>query len=367
MGGEQFQAFAGVARRAPDFIGEGLQFNRTRPGPGFCQRTIQRIETQFEGLGQCPQHTRLRPSPVATGNSQQGQQGIDTQTPGRRLAEDVQAIADLRLFQVTQIGVQARQPDRRIGIAVEVFIQLQFAVDVAVAYQLQNVPLQLPGAARIEQLRVVIFVGQQLEVAQRPVGFCAGQRRHQVIDDHRLGTALGLGALTRIVDDKRIDVRQRPEQCIRPAILRQTDALARQPFEVAVLADVNHPVGAIGVAQPEIECNIAVRRHQVRVMVDRTGIDLISPRRLNADKGQAETQPGNHHPPAAEHWIGFGAAPAFQHGLAVGFGERVEHQTVVVQCQALMARSLVEGVEVVADAAEQLLDQRGAAVRQFGR
>ena len=222
----------------------------------------------------------------------------------------MQAIADLRLFQIAQVGVQARQPDCRVGIAVELFVQLQFAVDVRVAHQLQDVALQLAGTPWIEQLRFVVLIRQQFEIAQRAVGFGAGQRRHQVIDDHRLGSPLGLGALARIVDDERIDIRQRPEQRVRPAMFREPDTLARQPFEVAMLADVDHAVGAVGVAQPEVKRQITMGRHQVRVVIHRARVHLIAPRRLNADERQAETQPGNHHPPGAAHRIALGCTPA---------------------------------------------------------
>jgi hypothetical protein len=121
----------------------------------------------------------------------------------------VQAIADLRFLQVAQVGVQARQPHRRV---VQLAFQLQVAVDVVGLDQFEDVALQLAGTARVEQLRFVVLVGQLLQVAQRAVGFGAGQRRHQVVDDHRLGAALGLGALARVVDDERVDVRQRAEQ-----------------------------------------------------------------------------------------------------------------------------------------------------------
>ena len=56
--------------------------------------------------------------------------------------------------------------------------------------------------AVVLNFEIVIFVGQALQIAQRAVAFRAGQRRHQVVDDHRLGAAFGLGALARIVDDK---------------------------------------------------------------------------------------------------------------------------------------------------------------------
>jgi len=134
-----------------------------------------------------------------------------------------------------------------------------------------------------------------------------------------------------------------------------------------MLADVNHTVGTVGVAQPEIEREIAVRRHQVRVVVHRARVNLIPPSRLNADKGQAKTQAGDHHPAAAEHRILFWRPPTLQHGQPVGLRQRVEHRQVVIQPEALLAWTLINSVEVVADAAEQLLDQRGAAFRQLIR
>ncbi|MNS76990.1 hypothetical protein D3C72_1105570 [compost metagenome] len=146
-----------------------------------------------------------------------------------------------------------------------------------------------------------------------------------MIDNHRLRAPFGLRALSRIVNDKRIDIWQRPEQRIRPAVLRKTDAFARQPFEVAVFADVDHAVGAIGVAQPEVEGQVAVGRHQVRVVIHRARVDLITPGRLNADEGQAKTQAGDHHPPAATHRVVFRRPPTFEHRRAIGFRQGVEH------------------------------------------
>ncbi|MNO04138.1 hypothetical protein D3C81_2250590 [compost metagenome] len=53
----------------------------------------------------------------------------------------MQAIANLRLLEVAQVGVQARQPDRRVGLAVEFAVQLQFPIDVGFAHQFENLPL----------------------------------------------------------------------------------------------------------------------------------------------------------------------------------------------------------------------------------
>ena len=240
----QLQTFTGIPGGAPQLIVNLLQHKRAPPRPGLGQCAIERIKPQLESLGQHPQQARLRAPAIAPGNAQQRQQGVDTQTAFGRLTKDMQAVADLRFLQVAQVGIQARQPHRRVRLTA----QFQLLVDTGFAHQLEDVFLQLLGTARVEQLRFVILIGQQLKVTQRAVGFGAGQRWHQVVDDHRLGAPLGLGALTRVVDDKRVDIRQRPQQCIRPAVLRQAHAFTRQPFQVAVLAHMDHAVGAVGMA-----------------------------------------------------------------------------------------------------------------------
>ncbi|MNZ51945.1 hypothetical protein D3C78_697770 [compost metagenome] len=325
---------------------------------------IERIEAQVQRPGQGPQQTAVGPAPITALHPQQGQQGIGAQTPGRRLAEHMQAIADLRLLEVAQVGVQARQPHR--GIVQRTF-DLQLAVDMVVAHQRQDVALQLAGPARVEQLRLVVLVGQQFQVTQGPIGFGAGQRRHQVVDDHRLGAALGLGTLARVVDDERVDVRQRAEQGVRPAAVGQADALARQPFQVAVLADMDQRIGGKAVTQPEVERQVSVRRHQVGVMVDRALVQLVTTGRLDADEGQAVAQAGDHHPPAAEHRVLARLAPAFAHGYLVGLGQGGKRRQVIVQGHALHARAQVEAVQVIADATEQGLDQRRTAGGQGGQ
>ena len=77
---------------------------------------------------------------------------------------------------------------------------------------------------------LVIFVDQALELGQHAVAAGAGQGRGQVIDDHRLGSPLGLGALARVVDDERIEMRQR-RQARPPGSIRRT---APAPFPAAI-------------------------------------------------------------------------------------------------------------------------------------
>ncbi len=71
--------------------------------------------------------------------------------------------------------------------------------------------------ARVDEQRVVVLIDLPLEVPQRAVAVGARQRRHQVVDDHRLGAALGLRAFAGVVDDERVQVRHRAQHHVGPA------------------------------------------------------------------------------------------------------------------------------------------------------
>ena len=110
-----------------------------------------------------------------------------------------------------------------------------------------------------------------------------------MIDDHRARTALGLRALTGIIDDKRIDMRRRPEHGFRIAVFRQRQRLARQPFEIAMLAHVNNGVDFRYRAQIGIEGDITMRRDQIGRMIAFLRVDIVAARGLNA--GQCFAKP----------------------------------------------------------------------------
>ncbi len=138
-----------------------------------------------------------------------------------RLAEDMQAIADLRLFQLAEIGVELRQI--ALGLAGKPCIHGK----AGHIRERQDLAAQVVDAAGIDAGGLVIFIDQRLEIAQRAIAFGAGERRGQVIDDDNLRAALGLRALAGIVDDEGIEMRQGAEDCLGPAGLGQCHRLAR--------------------------------------------------------------------------------------------------------------------------------------------
>ncbi len=85
-----------------------------------------------------------------------------------------------------------------------------------------------------------------------------------MVDDDGAGAALGLRSFARVIDDEGIELWQRSQGDFWPTGGGQRSGLARQPFQIAVLAIVDNCIGAEHMPQPEIGGEIAMRRHQVR-------------------------------------------------------------------------------------------------------
>ena len=122
--------------------------------------------------------------------------------------------------------------------------------------------------AGIQRGDVGVLVEQLLQTRDVAVGFGARHRRDQVIDEHRVRPPLGLGALAGVVDQERIDQRQVAERGIGSAGRRHAERLARQPLQVAVLAQVHDGVRAEPGIQPAVGGQVVVAGWQVRVVVD---------------------------------------------------------------------------------------------------
>jgi hypothetical protein len=104
-----------------------------------------------------------------------------------------------------------------------------------------------------------------LELAGVAGKVCADERRRQVADGHRGEPPLRLRRFARIADNERIDERQRATNRFREARRGERHGLARQPFQRAVRAHVNHGVEIV--LQPEAERHQGMARRQGRIVV----------------------------------------------------------------------------------------------------
>src|SRR6185312_8382613 len=79
------------------------------------------------------------------------------------------------------------------------------------------------------------------------------------------------------------EMRQGPECSLGKARGRQRHRLAGQPFEIAVLAEMDDGMHPRRVAEPGIEGEIAMRRRQIRRVIRGFGVDVVAARRLDRD------------------------------------------------------------------------------------
>ena len=222
----------------------------------------------------------------------------------------MQPVPDLQLLDVAEMGIERGQPLGQRCIRADPQVRLEAEPGAAV----QDLPGKMVEAPRVQALGLRILVEKLLELAERTVALGPGQRRRQVIDDNGARPPLRLGTLARIVDDERIEVGQGSQHRLRPTLLRERQGLSGQPLEVAVLAEMNDRVDIELVAEPLIEGQIAVWRHEVRRVIGALGVDMVAARRLDADHEVAERQDGEGKVPVLNVRVRLGRPPPLVQG-----------------------------------------------------
>src|SRR5579883_3320167 len=224
-----------------------------------------------------------------------GQQAVEL-APLRAAAKHVQSVADLQFLQLAQKSVELAQG----GGVVVGSGDRAVAIEPGRAGTFEDRRAERCDPPRVGPARLVIFVDQMLEFGHWSVAAGAGQRRGQMIDDDRLRAPLCLCAFAGVVDDKRVEVGQRRQHHLGKALGRQSEGFAGQPFERAMLAEMNDCVGAKLFGKPSIGGEIAVRRHQRRIVIGGFRVDVVAARRLDQHGNVALAEAGNGKPAAIE-------------------------------------------------------------------
>ncbi len=243
----------------------------------------------------------------------------------------------------------------------------QVGIEPGFLDQVPDLLLQQGQLGRVEHLDLVVLVHQLGQLRQRAVGVGGGHRRCQVVDDHRVRAALGLRAFARVVEDERVEQRQIAQQRIGEAGFRYADALARQPLQRAVLADVDDGVRPPFVAQPAVERVVVVRGRQVGGVVDRVRIHAVAARRLQRDEGVAVFHAREHELAVVHVGVARCVAPALPHLVLQRRGQVAEPRGVARGRHGGDGLGELIGAEVglvVGAAVDQGVDQRVARLGQ---
>src|SRR5688500_4025214 len=91
-------------------------------GVGRTQVSGQRVKTELEVVGEGADQRGVAGS-VAAGDAGDGDGEVALEAAGGRLAVDVEAVADLRLFQVAEEGVDAAEVVGVVGPEADVAIE----------------------------------------------------------------------------------------------------------------------------------------------------------------------------------------------------------------------------------------------------
>ena len=259
------------------------------------------------------------------GNAREGHQQIGFLLAGGRASQDMQAIADLGFLEIAEIGVKPGQ------VTVVIASEARIKVKPVAAGEIEDIFFERRDAAAVKTGGEIVFINQRLQVFQWTIGFSTREGRCEMVYDHRRGAALGLGAFTGIIDNEGIKLRQGAMGNFGVAVLAQTIGLARQPFQIAMLAIVDNGVDAELKLQPEIKREVAMGRHQGRVMVGGLGIDTVTAGGLDGHGHIAIGVYGKNEGAIAEEGIGFGNAPALGDLFTDGVGEVLEIVSIIIK------------------------------------
>ena len=136
---------------------------------------------------------------------------LTSSSPSGGLAQHVQPVADLHVLDLTQPAVDVHH-ELVERLVVGPVVQTKIMFQLGGLDQRPDLPAQGRHLGRVHGQHVAVLVEQLLQPGDVAVRLGPGHRRHQVVDDRGVGPALGLGALAGIVDQERIDQRQRADR-----------------------------------------------------------------------------------------------------------------------------------------------------------
>ncbi len=141
--------------------------------------------------------------------------------------------------------------------------QAQVTVECGLTQQFPNSLAQRRQLCGIERLQLGVFVEELLETSHVVIDVRSRHRWQEVIDHDGVSPALGLGPLAWVVHHKGIEQRHVSDGNIGPARRRESQSLAREPFQGPVLAQMHDGIGPPDLVEPMVEGEVVMDRRQV--------------------------------------------------------------------------------------------------------
>ena len=138
---------------------------------------------------------------------QDRQHQVDAGLALRRLAEHVQAVADLRVLDLAEPAVDVEDELVELLVAGSL-VEPEVAVHLGGVHEGPDLGPDGRQLGRVHGGDVGVLVEQLLEPGDVAVRLGPRHRRDEVVDDRGVRASLGLRALARVVDEERVDERQ---------------------------------------------------------------------------------------------------------------------------------------------------------------
>ena len=202
----------------------------------------------------------------------------------------MQAVLDLDVLDLAQVAVDVLD---ELADVLGPLVDVEVGLQVGALDRRPDARSEAGQLGRVEHLQARVLVEQRLQLGHLVVGVGAHHRRDEVVDDRGVGAALGLHALAGVVDDERVDERQRAERGVGRAGLAEREHLAGRPLQRAVLAEVDDGVRAPARLDPAVAGEVVVGRRQLGIVVDADRILAVAARRLDRHDDVPELQAGH--------------------------------------------------------------------------
>ena len=199
-------------RRPIDHLAQ-LRSNRCRLA--WLREQVRLGQVELAGQHRAQPGHRVGP-PEQLRRAQNRQHQVHPRLAHRRIAEDVQAVADLDILDLTQVAVKVHDEVVE-ALVVGHLVRVQVVMELGGQHKLPDLGADRRDLGRIESGKGGVLIQQLLKLGHVAIGVGSRHRRNQMIHHHGMGAPFGLGPLAGIVDDEGVHQRQIAEHRVRSA------------------------------------------------------------------------------------------------------------------------------------------------------
>src|SRR4249920_3773896 len=147
----------------------------------------------------------------------------------------MQPVPDLDILDLTQPAVDM-EDELVESLLIRSRVQTEIMIKLGSLNERPDLTTQRGRLRGVHGIDLRVLVEQLFQPSDIAVGLSTSHGWHQMINDRGMCPALGLSSFAGIVDQERIDQWQRADRGVGATRRGHAEVLAREPFQVAVLA-----------------------------------------------------------------------------------------------------------------------------------